>query len=69
MVSVLHKFLGTSVLLPTLSAASNLAQLDASNAPPPSFYAVLRAVHRWVDAYKASRVKPASTYTQNAVLS
>ena len=52
MMSVLHKFLGTSVLLPSLSAASNLVQSPLAGAPPPSFYAVLQAVHLWVDTYK-----------------
>lgn len=55
MMSVLHKFLGTSVLLPSLSAASNLVQSPLAGAPPPSFYAVLQAVHLWVDAYKVGR--------------
>ena len=55
MLSVLHKFLGTSVLLPSLSAASNLVHSPLAGAPPPSFYAVLQAVHRWVDTYKVCR--------------
>lgn len=55
MLSVLHKFLGTSVLLPSLSAASNLVHSPLAGAPPPSFYAVLQAAHRWVDTYKVCR--------------
>jgi len=52
MLSVVHKFLGASVLLPSLSAASNLAHAPSAGAPPPSFYAVLQATHAWVDTYK-----------------
>lgn len=52
MLSVVHKFLATSVLLPSLSAASNIVQLPTSGAPPPAFYEVLASVHTWVNTYK-----------------
>ncbi len=52
MLSVVHKFLATSVLLPSLSAASNIVQQPSTGAPPPTFYQVLAAVHAWVDTYK-----------------
>lgn len=39
-VIVLHAFLATSVLLPTLSAASNIVQNPANGAPPKGFYEV-----------------------------
>jgi hypothetical protein len=60
MLSVVHKFLGSSVLLPSLSAASNLVQSPLAGAPPPSFYAVLHAVHLWVDTYKVRETRRAS---------
>ena len=43
MLSVVHKFLATSVLLPSLSAASNIAQLPTAGPPPPPFYQVRRS--------------------------
>jgi len=52
MLSVVHKFLATSVLLPSLSAASNIVQLPTTGAPPPAFYEVLASVHTWVNTYK-----------------
>lgn len=38
---VLHAFLASSVLLPTLSATSNIVQNPINGAPPLSFYKVL----------------------------
>jgi hypothetical protein len=35
-----NEFLATSVLLPSLSAASNIVQQPTSGSPPPSFYKV-----------------------------
>lgn len=60
MLSVVHKFLASSVLLPSLSAASNLVQLPSSGAPSPAFYEALASVHTWINSYKE--------FFQNAVL-
>jgi hypothetical protein len=52
MLSVVHKFLASSVLLPSLSAASNIVQLASTGAPSPAFYEVLASVHAWINTYK-----------------